>query len=193
MEAIAFSTCVCGFTPRFAGEKVDSGLNRLSRIVDLIDECDFSLHDISRTELNPNRLPRFNMPFELGVALGRRYSATDGGTAGLLILDREPFRYHECFSDLSGCDPAAHYDQPGIAMHLVWKWLASQHNDQAGGPDERIPIYGPVLLSDWLGLFQEDMQHGVRSRFPGKWNDLPLAELVFSIRNWLNENTSPRV
>lgn len=110
LEAIAFAVCACGYVPRFASEKVDSGRSRLARIVDLIDQCAFSLHDISRTELNPNQLPRFNMPFELGMALGRRYSVAAGGAAGLLILDREPFRYHECFSDLSGCDPLAHYD-----------------------------------------------------------------------------------
>ena len=67
-------------------------MSRLARIVSLIDECDLSLHDISRTELNPNRLPRFNMPFELGLAMGRKYSLGGGGAPGLLILDREPFR-----------------------------------------------------------------------------------------------------
>src|SRR5258708_6812462 len=74
LEAIGFAITACGYTPRCALEIIDSGYNRLTKIIDLIDVCDFSLHDISRTELNPNGLPRFNMPFELGLTLGRKHS-----------------------------------------------------------------------------------------------------------------------
>jgi hypothetical protein len=39
----------------------------------MIAECDFSIHDISRVELDDHsRLPRFNMPLELGADLGLR-------------------------------------------------------------------------------------------------------------------------
>src|SRR5450432_147054 len=123
IEAIAFAICVCGYTPRFAGETVDSGQSRLSKIMSLIEECDFSLHDISRTEPNSNGLPRFNMPFELGLALGRKYSFELGGAPRLLILDREPYRYHQTISDLSGCDPVAHQDDPITAMCRIREWL----------------------------------------------------------------------
>ena len=41
---------------------------RLARILDLIEESDFSIHDLSRTELS-HGIPRFNMPLELGLAL----------------------------------------------------------------------------------------------------------------------------
>jgi len=187
LEAVAFAVCVCGYTPRFPSERVESGLNRLSKIVGLIDECDFSLHDISRTELNSNQLPRFNMPFELGLALGRKYSISDGGAAGLLILDREPFRYHESFSDISGCDPLAHYDSPQIAMHRVWKWLVS-HDDAHPVNRDRLVQGIPVKLQSWLEMFQADMLE-VRGRFEGELDDLPLSGLVFSIRVWLEANT----
>jgi hypothetical protein len=189
LEAITFSICVCGYKPRFASERVESGRSRLARIVSLIDECDFSLHDISRTELSPN-LPRFNMSFELGLALGRKYSIALGGADGVLILDREPFRYHECFSDISGCDPLAHDDQPGIAMHRIWKWLVSHDKDQGATSDRRSPEYGPVMLKPWLEQFQEEMRDA-KVRIGGKWDDLPLSELVFSIRVWIEARTKP--
>jgi hypothetical protein len=38
--------------PRCALEFADTGYGRLNKIIDLIGFCDFSLHDISRTELD---------------------------------------------------------------------------------------------------------------------------------------------
>jgi hypothetical protein len=47
------------------------GNRRLDRIITLIQECSFSIHDLSRVQLDPYkpRTPRFNMPFELGLAV----------------------------------------------------------------------------------------------------------------------------
>jgi hypothetical protein len=59
-----------GFIPRAAIE-VPYSRQRLERILSIIGECDFSLHDLSRVQLDrkPPRTPRFNMPFELGLAV----------------------------------------------------------------------------------------------------------------------------
>jgi hypothetical protein len=47
--------------------------HRLERILDLIAACPFSIHDLSRVQLAATmrgfRVPRFNMPFELGLAV----------------------------------------------------------------------------------------------------------------------------
>ena len=43
---------------------------RLDTIVNLIEQSDFSIHDLSRIELSRG-VPRFNMPVELGLALYR--------------------------------------------------------------------------------------------------------------------------
>jgi hypothetical protein len=68
--AIVFAVYRCGFRPRSALEE-DNGLNnRLGKIEKLIGECQFGIHDISRTESNSKALPRFNMPFELGIFWG---------------------------------------------------------------------------------------------------------------------------
>jgi|SRR5689334_2705189 hypothetical protein len=44
---------------------------RLERIFKLIQECRYSVHDISRIQVDPGppRAPRFNTPFELGLAV----------------------------------------------------------------------------------------------------------------------------
>src|SRR5262245_41060202 len=45
--------------------------SRLQRLIALIGECPFSVHDLSRVQLCDRgfRVPRFNMPFELGLAV----------------------------------------------------------------------------------------------------------------------------
>lgn len=59
-----------GFAPR-ATLGFPRGARRLERIFHLIQSCPVSVHDLSRIELdkNPPRAPRFNMPFELGLAV----------------------------------------------------------------------------------------------------------------------------
>ena len=59
-----------GLFPR-ATLEIPGGERRLDRIFDLIQTCASSLHDLSRVELDQKRpiTPRFNMPFELGLAV----------------------------------------------------------------------------------------------------------------------------
>jgi hypothetical protein len=64
---MCFTILLCGYVPRCALDFSDSGRSRFENILDLIVECGLSVHDISRVELDAaSKLPRFNMPLELG-------------------------------------------------------------------------------------------------------------------------------
>jgi hypothetical protein len=65
-RALVFAIEACGFAPRCALEVDDSGETRAEKLVRLIRASRYGIHDISRTELNPEGLPRFNMPYEFG-------------------------------------------------------------------------------------------------------------------------------
>ena len=70
-EAAIFAIQDCGFIARSAKEDEDSSTPRVEKIYKLIHESKYGIHDISRVTLDPkNRLPRFNMPLELGIWLG---------------------------------------------------------------------------------------------------------------------------
>ena len=73
--ALVFAVHDCGYVARCALEVDDSGLVRIQKIEQIIADCRFGIHDISRVEPDPQtQLPRFNMPLELGLFLGaRRY------------------------------------------------------------------------------------------------------------------------
>src|SRR5262249_43804978 len=59
-----------GLIPR-ATLEIPTSKRRLERIRKLIGQCGYSLHDLSRVQLDAGapRVPRFNMPFELGLAV----------------------------------------------------------------------------------------------------------------------------
>jgi hypothetical protein len=72
-NALVFAVHDIGFRPRCALEASNAGQFRLDKIMEIIAECKYSVHDLSRTEADiTSGLPRFNMPFELGIDLGCR-------------------------------------------------------------------------------------------------------------------------
>src|SRR5258705_2194475 len=108
-DAIVFTVHLAGFRPRCALEASNAATNRLQKIMNIIAQCKYGVHDISRTELGVNGLPRFNIPLELGLDLGaEKYGVKHLRSKSLLILDRTPFRYQQFISDISGQDVQAH-------------------------------------------------------------------------------------
>jgi hypothetical protein len=124
-EAVVFAVFDFGFLPRCSLEVSDSTQSRLSRIVDLIRKCNYAVHDISYTELDSRtQLPRFNMPFELGLYFGcQNYGGKFHGKKTSLILDRDPYRYRAFLSDISGQDIRPHGGDPRAAVKEVRDWV----------------------------------------------------------------------
>ncbi len=124
-EALVFAVHDCGFVARCALEFEDGSQVRIDKIQGLIKICRLGIHDISRTELDDTwKLPRFNMPLELGLFLGaKRYGTGDQRKKLALILDREPFRYQKYCSDIAGQDIRAHQGDPHEAVKIVRNWL----------------------------------------------------------------------
>jgi hypothetical protein len=126
-EAIVFTTQALGFEPVSARIRMNSGEVRLLKIASLIRACRYSIHDLSRTELDPGHaLPRFNMPLELGLDLGCKIFNTRYSGKSLLIFDRERYRFQRYVSDIAGQDIAEHGDDPARAIGKVRDWLRTE-------------------------------------------------------------------
>lgn len=175
-EALVFSIVDCGFVPRCALEEPDSGESRVRRIQRLIQTSQYSIHDISRVELSA-RLPRFNMPFELGLDLGcRAFGRTVLKSKRCLILDTEPYRYQRLLSDIAGQDIRAHSNSPDQIMYVVRNWLRST--------SRRGTIPGPVRIKERFARFSSVLpeycdRQGLNRR------DLQFSEYVTLIEEWL--------
>ncbi len=87
---------------------IPGGTSRLDRIIDLIHSCPYSVHDLSRVQLDHTspRTPRFNMPFELGLAVS--WAKLNPGRHTWFVLESKERRAQKSISDLSGTDLNIH-------------------------------------------------------------------------------------
>jgi hypothetical protein len=177
-HAIVFAALDLGFVPRCALEVDDSSENRLDKIMRIIEECRFGVHDISAVALGAGtNLPRFNMPLELGLYLGcKRFGGEQQRKKRCLVLDSDPYRYRASMSDISGQDIHTHGGEPARAIVEVRNWLA--------GFSKRKHLPGGSELVDRYCRFEADA--------PRICKELKLApaELTFGdrchvIRFWL--------
>jgi hypothetical protein len=97
-----------GFVPH-ATLEIPSNVPRLDRILDLIATCPYSVHDLSRVQLDrvTPSTPRFNMPFELGLALGLHRNTRSTGHAAF-VCESLRHRVSKSLSDLNGTDVYIH-------------------------------------------------------------------------------------
>jgi hypothetical protein len=74
LRPLLFTIIYLRLNPRIALERMDSGEGRLEKILALIEQSKYSIHDLSRSEANAvGELYRLNMPFELGLDYGCRF------------------------------------------------------------------------------------------------------------------------
>ena len=144
-HAMVFAIYRCGFRSRCALEVRDSSEQRVRKIEKIISECPIGIHDISRTEPDKaNNLPRFNMPFELGLFLGARAFGTgEQKKKTCLVLDSEPYRYQKFLSDIAGQDISSHEGRIDRLIDAVRNFLNAQF------PERPLPA-SSVLHSDYL-------------------------------------------
>jgi hypothetical protein len=127
-----FSTIIrSGFVARCALETDNAADNRLDKICEIIRECRYGVHDISRTEVDGDpALPRFNMPLELGLFLGaRKYGGRDHRLKSCIIFDRERYRFQRYISDIAGQDIHAHGGDRRTLIAELATWLRTQSRD----------------------------------------------------------------
>ncbi len=96
-----------GLRPR-ATLEIPGGERRLDRILSLIQSCRYSIHDLSRVELDRNLppTPRFNMPFELGMTI--TWQKMDKRRHTWFVFETQNRRIDKSLSDLKGTDANIH-------------------------------------------------------------------------------------
>jgi hypothetical protein len=173
-DAIVFTMFDCGFIARCALEENDSSVNRLEKIYTIISECRYGIHDISRTDLDPdNQLPRFNMSLELGIFLGSKKFGQDiHQKKKCLIIDTQQYRYQKFISDISGQDVEAHNNQPEKVVIVVCNWLRNA--------SRRITIPGAQEIWRRYCVFRK---RGISKMCND--NNLSIDELTFNDYAWL--------
>jgi hypothetical protein len=142
---------------------------RLARILDLIENSDFSIHDLSRTELS-HRIPRFNMPLELGLALHRSYIDPEGHK--VFVFEKKSYRTLKSTSDINGIDAQIHN---GTVKGVMGKLRNIFHQPDGTTVPEMLKSYRAVRRR----LPELRRNAGSESLFEASiFNDLTVAALV---------------
>jgi hypothetical protein len=118
---LAFIAGMCGFglIPQ-AVLQIPGSKRRLERIFSLIRRCKLSFHDLSRVELDRKRppTPRFNMPFELGLAVA--WQRTGDPVHRWYVFEAKAHRVQKSLSDLNGTEIYVHRCKPrGVFQQLT--------------------------------------------------------------------------
>ena len=180
LRPIVFSVYRLGFQPRIAAERLDGNEPRIEKIIELIEDSKYAIHDLSRMKARrAGELFRLNMPLELGIDLGcKRFKGEPWSEKKCLILETERYRYQAALSDLSNSDIAAHGDNPLEAFTAVRDWL-----DQ----EARLDADGPARLWDQFTDFMADNDDTLVARgFSRRDIDrLPISTLMRSMEAWV--------
>src|SRR5688572_14063906 len=151
-QALVFAIHDCGYVARCALELQDGSQVRIDKITLIIAECRLGIHDISRTEVDADSgLPRFNMPFELGLFVGaKRYGRAEQKRKNGLILDTERYRYQKFISDIAGQDISAHGGDPSRVIGVVRNWLTNAVSTS-------LVLPSGSLIANRFRYFQEEL------------------------------------
>ncbi|WP_309730742.1 hypothetical protein [Sphingomonas sp. SORGH_AS_0438] len=124
-NAMVYTVVRSGYRARCALETDDAAENRLGKIIKIIGECRYGIHDISRTEAGGDPpLPRFNMPLELGLWLGAHHlGRPDQAGKKCIVFDREQYRYLRYISDIGGQDIHSHDGNIDKLISELAAWL----------------------------------------------------------------------
>lgn len=180
LKALLFSVIYLGFTPRIALERFDSAESRIHKIVDLIRESKFGIHDLSRLKAKKKgEYFRLNMPFELGLDIGCKFYGPDSfASKQCLVLEKEKFRYQAALSDLSGSDIKVHQDSAELISKEVRNWLTNVAQiEKPPGPSV---VWGSYLdYNAWL--FDKLTDQGYSSK---DIDYLPISEVIRYMSEW---------
>lgn len=146
-RAIVYTVHDCGFIARCALEAGNKDGVRIDRIIKIIEQCKYGIHDLSCIELtDESPLPRFNMPYELGIFIGgKHFGDTYQKKKEFLVLDAVPHRYKQLISDLAGFDFPHHNNDINTVIGNVRDWFSQTVSKQLPGAVYYQERYGRFL------------------------------------------------
>lgn len=168
--ALTFALLNSGFRPRAALEVDDSATSRLDRLIAIIEACPLSIHDLCRIDE-----PRFNMPFEAGLAVA--FDRKAGGRRRSLILATSRKKFDRACSDLRGVDPRIYRGATGAVVEVT-RWLQQYFR----GTPPNAKAAARRFSRFWRALPAAAAKNDLG------YLDLTWHEMLFVIHTWLERN-----
>jgi hypothetical protein len=179
LQPLLFTVLYLELNP-LVSETKSSGQVRVEQIKKLILRSKYSIHDISRSEaLQGKDLPRFNMPFEMGLDLGSQsFGKGKLSFKKSLVLEKTKYHYQKVISDIAGQDIESHNDNPEELVRKVRNWFAAVLNNHQPSP---------TLIWEAFNNFFIDMSERLKEEAFSE-NDiesLPVSNFILLAKQWI--------
>ena len=178
LRTLTFTLQYLDFTP-FVSQTISSSTIRVNQIKEHIKNCKYSIHDLSRSRpMKKEDLPRFNMPYELGLDLGAcEYGGKILKTKKTLILETARFHYQQVLSDISGQDIENHNDDPKTLVTKVRNWISNNSTSL---------IIGQSQIWIALNQFNADLITNLSSTYsPKDIDEMPIGDYIKFAKDWI--------
>jgi hypothetical protein len=179
-RALLFTVLRFGLNPRFALEKADSGETRVNKILGLIKQSQYGIHDLSRcVAKKKGEYYRMNMPLELGFDIAAREFGDDLlRSKKILILEEDRYRFQKAISDLSNSDILGHEGEPQKIVKVVRDWLS--HTAEIDG------LSGTQIWAEFNEFMADnDADLAAKNFSAEEIKNFPIPELERAMRKWL--------
>ncbi|MGI9191989.1 MAG: hypothetical protein ACR2IL_07690 [Chitinophagaceae bacterium] len=179
LRAMLFTVLYLDYKP-YISQTISSAQVRNNQIKEHIRSCQFGIHDLSRCHCkHEGDLPRFNMPYELGLDIGSaEFGYSKLRNKRILILEKERYYYQKILSDIAGQDIFHHDGNPDIIIKNVRDWF-SNNNDSFVTPYHEI----------WraYNLFKEDLFSNYIYQMPeDSFNEMIVGDYIKFTRIWIS-------
>ena len=185
LQPILFTILYFGLTPQIASRTVDSGEQRITKILSLILKSKYSIHDLSRIRsAKRGELYRLNMPFEFGIDYGCRCTAKGQlKRKKFLVLGEKPYDYKKALSDLAGIDASSHMNNPEKVVLALRNWFIESV------PSNKATDSATVIWSKFEDFTNDFDARRKSDGFSKKdLKTMPVSEYVSFIRTWIGNN-----
>ena len=126
-------------------------------------------------------LPRFNMPYELGLDIGAsEYGRGKLKTKKILILETDRFHYQKVISDIAGQDIENHDDDPKTLITKVRNWFSVNF------PEET--IVGQSVIWIAYNQFIDDLSTHLSATYTNaEIEEMPIGDFIKFAADWISE------
>jgi hypothetical protein len=181
LESAIFCVVYFGFQPRLANERLESGENRLDKIIEMIRGAKYSIHDLSRCKSSgEGEFFRMNMPFEFGLDMAFRRSGLPSlDQKKFLVFEDEPYELKRSLSDVAGQDVEFHRCNFEQIIKKVRDFFRVEAGVKAPGPARLVADY--ATFQGWMTEQKIYEGHSEKEAL-----NLPTKERVDAMVEWMN-------
>lgn len=183
LRPLLFTVIYLGYNPRISSESFDSKEIRIQKIINLIEQSQFSIHDLSRIQCKgKNELYRLNMPFELGIDIGcNLFKDGNYKNKKCLVLEKDRYRFQKALSDLSGSDIKNHNDDPEDIVRVVRNWFVETGLKNATNATTIWESFNDFMADFYLKRENE----GYKNK---DFQMMPIPEYLEFVKDWVNSD-----